>query len=380
MPIWSAESELWMQRMLHMVAPNLAAICAERPLTTAWDGVVPTVSITPSFSRLERVAIRLGLMPARGRLDQLRDALNKFRPKTMLIHYLHYAMTFEPVISACSQNVFIHCHGCDVSWDLRNHETPENRVYESSYTTAVVRLSKRAVLIANSQHTKKQLLAMGVSSDRIVVKHLGVPIPLQPRKRQFNDSIRILYLGRLVDFKGPDLTISAFELACDRGFKGELVIAGNGELRVTCELMQKRSRYAKRIHLLGAVDAQKGAELRASSDIFTAHNCEGPLTHQVEAFGVSVVEAMADSLPIVGGRSGGLLETVVDGDTGILVEPGDVEGQAEAFLSLSRDPDRRRTMGEAAWLRAKEHFSFEKERCELLRILNCTAPIIKTPQ
>jgi glycosyltransferase involved in cell wall biosynthesis len=275
------------------------------------------------------------------------------------------------VLEECSQEIFIHCHGYDVTWDLRKSESPDIGFFDSSYPTAVVRLSKRAVLIANSQYTKQQLLSIGVSSERIVVKHLGVPIPPEPKRRPLRNSIRILYLGRLVDFKGPDLTIRAFELACDRGLEGELVIAGDGEMRITCELMRKRSRYADRIHLLGAVDAQRGVELRDSSDIFTGHNYVGPLSHQVEAFGVSVIEAMADSLPVISGRSGGLLETVVDGDTGILVESGDVDGHAEALLSLARDPDRRMAMGEAAWRRAKECFSFEKERHELLRILNC---------
>lgn len=310
-------------------------------------------------------------MPARSGLDQFTNAVRKFQPKQILFHYLHFAMQFESIMYACSQDIFIHCHGYDVTWDLRKHEKPDITFFDSSYTTAVVRMSKRAVLIANSQYTKQQLLNIGVSGDRVVVKHLGVPISPRPQRRPHRDSIRILYLGRLIDCKGPDLTINAFELACDRGLEGELVMAGDGEMRVTCELMRKRSRYENRIHLLGSFDAQKGAELRASSDIFAAHNCVGPLSHQVEAFGVSVIEAMADALPVISARSGGLLETVIDGVTGILVEPGDVDGQAEAFLSLARDPDRRETMGEAGWRRAKEHFSIEKEQHELLQILKC---------
>ncbi|MCH8923254.1 MAG: glycosyltransferase, partial [Planctomycetes bacterium] len=68
-----------------------------------------------------------------------------------------------------------------------------------------------------------------------------------------------------------------------------------------------------------------GERLRAEADIFTAHNCTGPITRQEEAFGVSIVEAMAAGLPVVSGRSGSLPEIVEDRVDGILVEPGDRE-------------------------------------------------------
>jgi glycosyltransferase involved in cell wall biosynthesis len=60
---------------------------------------------------------------------------------------------------------------------------------------------------------------------------------------------------------------------------------------------------------------------------------------------------------------------VADGETGTLVEPGDVEAQAAAFLHLAQNPDIRQRMGEAGWRRASEHFSIERERDVLLPLL-----------
>ena len=60
---------------------------------------------------------------------------------------------------------------------------------------------------------------------------------------------------------------------------------------------------------------------------------------------------------------------MVENETGFLVKPGDVESHAQALLRLGADRDLRRRMGEAGWRRAKEHFSWEKERRELLKIL-----------
>jgi glycosyltransferase involved in cell wall biosynthesis len=150
---------------------------------------------------------------------------------------------------------------------------------------------------------------------------------------------------------------------------GQLVIAGDGPLRTMCELLRARSSFRERIALLGAVDAPTGERLRTEADIFTAHNCRGPLSHQEEAFGVSVVEAMAAGLPVVSGRSGSLPELIEHGREGLLVEPGDVEGHADAFLRLASDPGLRQSMGEAGWRRAKERFSCERERGQLRAIL-----------
>lgn len=185
--------------------------------------------------------------------------------------------------------------------------------------------------------------------------------------------MRILFLGNLVDCKGPELVLRAFDIACSRGLRGQLVVAGDGVLRMTCELIRARSRFRDRISMLGAVDAHEGTRLRNEADIFTAHNCVGPIRLQEEAFGVSIIEAMAAGLPIVTGRSGAIVETVDHRRQGILVEPGDVEAHAEALLELERHPELRVTLGLEGWKRARELFSVERERDELRRILGLPA-------
>ena len=66
---------------------------------------------------------------------------------------------------------------------------------------------------------------------------------------------------------------------------------------------------------------------------------------------MSYVEAMADALPVVTARSGALPETVGPAG-GVLVEPGDVEAQAAAFVDLANDPERRAAVGAAGHGRA----------------------------
>jgi glycosyltransferase involved in cell wall biosynthesis len=79
-----------------------------------------------------------------------------------------------------------------------------------------------------------------------------------------------------------------------------------------------------------------------------------------EPFGLVNVEAMASAKPVVAFAHGALPEIVVDGQTGILVPPGDTVAMAESIVSLLRDPQRRAAMGRAGRRRVVEHFAIER--------------------
>ena len=82
-----------------------------------------------------------------------------------------------------------------------------------------------------------------------------------------------------------------------------------------------------------------------------------------------MVEAMASSLPVITGKSGGVCETVVHGETGILFAPGDVKAHADALLKLGTSHALRVSMGNAGRIRAERKFSIESERKRLHEII-----------
>lgn len=79
-------------------------------------------------------------------------------------------------------------------------------------------------------------------------------------------------------------------------------------------------------------------------------------TADAEPFGRVLIEAMAVGRPVVAFANGGVPEIVIDGVTGFLVRPGDIEGMADAVISLLTDPDRRHAMGTAGRRRVEAHF------------------------
>ena len=88
-----------------------------------------------------------------------------------------------------------------------------------------------------------------------------------------------------------------------------------------------------------------------------------------EGFGLVVTEGLWKGKPVVGGNAGGIPLQVIDGETGFLVDEGDVEGMAEYMISLASDPTLAAKLGKAAreWICAE--FPMEKSIGKLLKII-----------
>jgi glycosyltransferase involved in cell wall biosynthesis len=79
----------------------------------------------------------------------------------------------------------------------------------------------------------------------------------------------------------------------------------------------------------------------------------------MEGFGIAVLEAMAREKAVVASRTGGLPDIVVNGETGLLVPPGDIGELARAVTALLKDPDGRTEMGRKGRQRVMRHFTVE---------------------
>ena len=123
------------------------------------------------------------------------------------------------------------------------------------------------------------------------------------------------------------------------------------------------------ITIHGSANREKALEFFRSADIFTAHNKMSSKTRQEEAFGVSIIEAMAFGIPVTTGASGGVIETVLHRETGILFNPGDVRAHANALYEIYRDSDLRARLGSNGRRRAVQKFSSKQDKKALHNIL-----------
>jgi glycosyltransferase involved in cell wall biosynthesis len=155
------------------------------------------------------------------------------------------------------------------------------------------------------------------------------------------------FIGRLTEQKGVEYLLDAAALLLSRRILHRLVIVGDGPLRPQLEA-KAASLNLTNVTFVGYRRDISG--LLQSFDLFV-------LPSLWEGLPVSLLEAMASGCPVVASRVGGSEEAVLDGTTGYLVAPRDVEALADRMAKLMAAPALREQMRIAAKLRVREHFS-----------------------
>lgn len=195
----------------------------------------------------------------------------------------------------------------------------------------------------------------GVPGSKIVSIHYGldpqtVTAKAQPGKLRaelgLGDAPTVCGAGRLTAQKGFGVLIEAFAKVRERLPQARLVIAGDGPMRSALESQAQSLGGA--VHFLG---------WRADAPTIMA-DCDLLAMPSVwEGFGLVTLEAMALSKPVVASRVSALPEIVIDGETGLLVPPGDSAALADSLLTLLNDPIRARAMGECGRARLEKEFT-----------------------
>lgn len=218
-------------------------------------------------------------------------------------------------------------------------------------------LSNADIVFANSRYTmekvlnrypniksKLNILNPGVWPDRICPK-------CQEESETGKKGIEILTVARLVPVKGVEDLINAFALVAIKHFDAVLKIIGDGPDRNKLEKLAKQLKLDKKIIFAGAMPAnQVYAEMRKCSFFI--------MSSKVETFGIAYLEANACGKAVIGTRQGGVPDAVIDGVTGLLVEPGNIQQLADAMMTLIEVKELRNKLGQAGKARVEKEFNW----------------------
>ncbi|MCG7392444.1 glycosyltransferase [Microvirga sp. ACRRW] len=262
---------------------------------------------------------------------------------------------------------------------------PEQRESESFMTTfgrPMLALEKEMLLDSHAIHgisasiVKEIEAAYDVDlSQRAAVVQLGAEdyaaLPKQPAPALVDGvSRRVLFVGRLEARKGIDVLLDAAVEVLTEYPDVQFDIVGNDKIQAHAgktyrELFEERDlaeSIKRRIVFHGAVSEEELRGFYDACDIFVAPS-------RFESFGLIFVEAMTFAKPVVGCRAGGMPEVILDGETGLLAEPGDAQSLREALKKLLNDPSLRSKMGHDGRRRYEQSFTVErmvKDTAELL--------------
>ena len=204
-----------------------------------------------------------------------------------------------------------------------------------------------------------ELVRQGADARRISVVPCGVDLklfrpdgPLAPREGARR---RLVTVGRLVERKGVGNVVDALAGLPDT----ELVIAGGPDARdldghpevERLRRLARRRGVADRVTLLGRLGRSEVPRLLRSADAVAC-------VPWYEPFGIVPLEAMACGVPVVATAVGGMIDTVVDGQTGVHVPPRRPRDLAAATLPLLADAALRRGLGAAGSRRARERYGW----------------------
>ncbi|MFT4549133.1 MAG: glycosyltransferase involved in cell wall biosynthesis [Verrucomicrobiales bacterium] len=242
-------------------------------------------------------------------------------------------------------------HAQDFMVDLGSRELLAEMCREAEFVIAVSDFSKRLLQdMCPDSKEKIHRVYNGIET---------ASFPVAP-EAPAGEPLKIIAIGRLIEFKGFHHLLGACAKLRDRGIPFECTIAGDGPwLERLSELRAGLKLTKQQIILAGRRSHDELKAALADSHVFA-------LPSIVDSKGASdilptvIMEAMAAALPVVSTKLVGIPEMVDDGETGILVEPENEDALADALGKLAADPGLRARYGAAGKVVAGERFELEK--------------------
>ncbi len=215
---------------------------------------------------------------------------------------------------------------------------------------------RRALLLADAvvaqgDSMAERLRSLGVPPGRLRIIYNGVRLPPWPHPLPEEPSV--LAMGSLTAKKGFDVLLQAFALVGRRIPAARLTIAGEGPEGARLRRLAESLGIAHAVTFAGIVTGEAKTALVSGARAFVSSSRREP-------FANAILEAMAAGRPVVATRVGGNAEMVEEQVSGLLAEPEDPAGLAEAMVRVLEDRERAAALGRAARRRVETCFAWDR--------------------
>jgi glycosyltransferase involved in cell wall biosynthesis len=228
--------------------------------------------------------------------------------------------------------------------------------YAAAFTVGQFSLTQAKRIIALTRASRSHLLTFGVKDSKIEI----IPTPVDTNKFVPNnqnllkdkwniDSPIVLYVGRFSEIKGLKYLLIAFPMVLKAVPEAKLVLVGGGPLENDVKALQKK--FPNNVFCLQFIPNEIMPNIYVGSDVVV-------LPSLGETFGNVTIEAMACGKPVVGSCIGGMLDTIVDGETGLHIQPGNSDQIATSLIKILKNDTLRKELGQNAREKALTDFSY----------------------
>jgi glycosyltransferase involved in cell wall biosynthesis len=239
----------------------------------------------------------------------------------------------KPVVS-----LFHHLFGKSIY--LETNPLVASYVYVAEWL--IPRVYKRVRAVAVSESTKAELVGRGMPGDKITIIYNAVDhtqySPGTPKKDLKH---RIGFLGRIKKYKSIDHLLEAFERVKTELPQSKLVVIGDGDYLPTLKRMAAKTVHRDDIEFTGYVSGEE--KVRRIRELDVVVN-----TSSKEGWGLTVIEANACGIPVIGANVPGLRDSILNEKTGLLYEYGDIEALTALIFRYFGDDKLRNKLSENA--------------------------------
>ena len=280
----------------------------------------------------------------------MKQVLKRERIDLVFANYGIAGGAMAPLCKNLGVKLIVHFHGAD-AWVTKYHEDPQYN-YQGLFATA-------DAIIVVSKAMQDQVIKLGADPGKL---HL---IPYSPGEGFFEvkpsyTNQLCLAIGRFVEKKAPYLTLLAFRKAQQVIPGLTLRMIGDGELLPICKRIVE-SLDIKGVQFTGVQTTEQIRHHFSQSMIFLQHSVRAEDGDQ-EGTPVAVLEASAAALPVIATRHAGIPEVVAEGESGFLVDEGDIDNMSAQIIRIAGDRALARKLGERGRSIVREKYSSQNYR------------------
>jgi phosphatidylinositol alpha-1,6-mannosyltransferase len=274
--------------------------------------------------------------------------------------------------------LLVFVHGDEVSQTEGRRLQPRvrNAIYRSA--DAIVAANtfayERVAAICNSTQ-RLSLITPGVDTAAF---HPGERPGWIERRYELGNSPVIVTVGRLVKKKGHETVLRSLPAVLRQIPDAKYLVVGGGPEESRLKQVVQELGLGHSVRFTGDIPHHALADFYRAGDLFCMVN-QQDATGDIESFGMVVIEAGACGKPVIAGRSGGTAESVIEGQTGLLCDPGNHAALSEMLLLLLANPGLGNRMGSAGLERARRDFNWDSRARQLLAVHNHISGFNRAP-
>jgi len=228
---------------------------------------------------------------------------------------------------------------------------------------------KAKKIFAVSNYTKKLLVKEGIEEEKIVVIPNGTdPLRFRPdidykdivEKLNLHGKKIILSISRLVKRKNLGTVIELMPEILNEIPNAVYIIGGSGPMMENWKKLAKEKGVEDKVIFTGYISDKDLPKYYAMCDVFVMPSIELDNEGEVEGFGIAFLEANACGKPVIGGKSGGMSDAIIEGETGLLVNPHNKEEIKEKIIEVLKNPSLAESLGRKGRERIERELSWQK--------------------